>query len=60
MRTKLKGILHQPGFPSDVSFAEVDCFNDRNMNDLRTKLKGLIDRYVNQISISVTNVKNHV
>ena len=44
MRAKVKEMLRQPGFPVDVSFAEVDCFNDKCVNDLRMKIKGLIDR----------------
>lgn len=44
MRTKVKDMLRNPGFPSDVSFVELNCFNDKQMNDMRTKVKNIIDR----------------
>lgn len=44
MRAKIQEMLRQPGFPTGVSFAEVDCFNDKYVSDLRTKIQGLIDR----------------
>lgn len=46
MRTKVKDMLLNPGFPRDVSFVEINSFNDKHINDLRTKVKSLIDRYV--------------
>lgn len=46
MRTKVKDMIRNPGFPSDVSFAELSCFNEKQVNDLRVKAKGLIDKYV--------------
>lgn len=44
MRARIKEMLRQPGFPSDVSFAEVNCFSEKCVRDLRTKIKALIDR----------------
>lgn len=46
MRMIIKDMLRNPGYPNDVSFAEISCFNDKHINDLRMKIKGLIDRYV--------------
>jgi len=46
MRSMVKDVAYQPGFPGNVAFAEVDCFNQKNMTELRTKIKGLIDRLV--------------
>ncbi len=44
MRTKVKEMIRHPGFPSDVSFAEISCFNERHIHDLRVKAMGLIDK----------------
>ena len=44
MRSKIKNMLSNPGFPCDVSYAEVSCLNDRHITDLRAKIKDLIDK----------------
>lgn len=44
MRTRVKDMIRHPGFPSDVSFAELSCFNEKQINDLRVKVQGLIDK----------------
>lgn len=44
MRIKVKEMLKNPGFPSDVSFVELNSFNDKQMNEMRTKVKSLIDK----------------
>lgn len=44
MRTKVKDMIRSPGYPSDVTFAELSCFSEKQMNDLRVKVKGLIDK----------------
>lgn len=46
MREKLREMLRRPGFPMDVSFAEVSCFDERQMAELRKKIKTLIDKSV--------------
>ena len=46
MRDKIKEMLRRPGFPLDVSFAEVSCFDEKQMADLRKKIKTLIDKSV--------------
>ena len=43
MRTKICEMLRKPGFPSDVSFAEVTCFDEKMVGGLRRKMKELID-----------------
>ena len=47
MREKIKEMLRRPGFPMDVSFAEVSCFDEKQMVELRKKIKILIDKLVN-------------
>ena len=44
MREKIKEMLRRPGFPMDVTFAEVSCFDEKQMIELRKKIKMLIDR----------------
>ena len=46
MRAKIKEMLRRPGFPLDVSFAEVSCFDEKQMAELRKKIKTLIDKSV--------------
>ena len=46
MRTKIAEMVRKPGFPTDISFAEVSCFDDKLVGDLRRKIKELIDRWV--------------
>lgn len=46
MRTKIKDMLRNPGFPNDVSFTELDCYNEKQINEVKSKVKALIDRYV--------------
>ena len=46
MRDKMKELLRRPGFPVDVSFAEVSCFDDKQMTELRKKIKMIIDKLV--------------
>ena len=43
MRTRMKDMLRKPGFPNDVYFFEVNCFDVKQMNELRTKVKSLIN-----------------
>lgn len=45
MRSKIQDMIRTPGFPNEVSYAEISCFNDKQVNDLRSKVKNLIDRY---------------
>ena len=51
MRTKIGEMLRRPGFPTEVSFAEVSCFNERLVGVLRRKVKGLIDRWGTEIRV---------
>jgi len=51
MRTKIGEMLHRPGFPTEVSFAEVSCFDERLVGVLRRKVKGLIDRWGTEIRV---------
>ena len=44
MRTKLKDMLRNPGFPGDVSFFEVNCFDEKQMRELRVKIQGLVEK----------------
>ena len=44
MRSKVKDMLRNPGFPIEVSFFELNCFDEKQMRELRTKVQGLIDR----------------
>lgn len=44
MRTKVKDMLRNPGFPSDVFFYEINCFDEKQMKELRVKVQGLIDK----------------
>ena len=46
MKEKVKEMLRRPGFPLDVSFAEVSCFDEKLVFELRKKIKRLIDTYV--------------
>ena len=46
MREKTRDMLRRPGFPMDVSFAEVSCFDEKQMTELRKKIKMLIDKLV--------------
>lgn len=46
MRTKIKDMLRNPGFPNDVSFTELDCYNEKQINEVKSKVKALIDRYI--------------
>ena len=50
MREKMRELLRRPGFPMDVSFAEVSCFDEKQMADLRKKIKMLIDRLSHDMS----------
>ena len=51
MQTKIGEMLRRPGFPTEVSFAEVSCFNERLVGVLRRKVKGLIDRWGTEIRV---------
>lgn len=46
IKEKIKQMLRRPGFPIDVSFAEVSCFDEKQVFELRKKIKRLIDKYV--------------
>ena len=46
MREKMKEMMRRPGFPMDVSFAEVSCFDEKQMTELRKKIKLLINKLV--------------
>ena len=38
-------MISQPGFPTDVSFADVSCVGEKlGMNELRNKIKEIISR----------------
>ena len=39
MRTRIQELARRPGFPSNLAFSEVDCFNDKMMATLRKKVK---------------------
>ena len=43
MRDKIREMLRRPGFPGDVSFGEVNCFDEKLVVNLRRKIKVLID-----------------
>ena len=45
MRMKIAEMVRRPGFPTDISFAEVGCFDEKLVRDLRNKIKELIDRW---------------
>ena len=51
MQTKIGEMLRRPGFPTEVSFAEVSCFDERLVGVLRRKVKGLIDRWGTEIRV---------
>lgn len=45
MHTRIRNVISQPGFPTDVSFAEVSCMGEKlGMNELRNKIKDIISR----------------
>ena len=44
VRTRIGEMLRRPGFPSEISFAEVNCFDDKLVGALRNKIKGLIEK----------------
>ena len=44
IRTKIMEMLRKPGFPSDVCFADISCFNEKLISGLRRKIKEVIDR----------------
>lgn len=46
MKDRIRDMLRRPGFPMDVSYAEVSCFDEKQMADLRRKIKTLIDKLV--------------
>ena len=61
MREKIKEMLRRPGFPMDVSFAEVSCFDEKQMVELRKKIKILIDKLIYLtcmyfVSISIVSI----
>ena len=39
MRTHIQELSRRPGFPANLVFSEVDCFNDKMMATLRKKVK---------------------
>ena len=51
MRTKIGEMLRRPGFPTEVSFAEVSCFDEKLVGVLRRKVKGLIDRWGTKVRV---------
>ena len=51
MQTKIGEMLRRPGFPTEVSFAEVSCFDEKLVGVLREKVKGLIDRWGTEIRV---------
>jgi len=51
MRTKIGEMLCRPGFPTEVSFAEVSCFDEKLVGVLREKVKELIDRWGTEIRV---------
>lgn len=55
MRDKIREMIRKPGFPGDVSFGEVSCYDDRLVSALRKKIKLLIDGCV-YIYSSVYNI----
>ena len=51
MQTKIGEMLRRPGFPTEVSFAEVSCFDKKLVGVLREKVKELIDRWGTEIRV---------
>ena len=43
MRDRIREMVLRPGFPSEITFAEVSCFNQQQVVMLRKKIKILID-----------------
>ena len=43
MRTKIQDTCRRPGFPGNLAFSEVDCFNDKMLATLRKKVKEQIN-----------------
>ena len=43
MRTKIQDMCRRPGFPVNLSFSEVDCFNEKMLATLRKKVKDHIN-----------------
>ena len=43
MRTKIQDMCRRPGFPVNLSFSEVDCFNEKMLATLRKKIKDQIN-----------------
>lgn len=43
MRDKIRSMLRRPGFPGDITFGEIDCFDEKLILNLRGKIKILID-----------------
>ena len=39
MRTHIQDMSRRPGFPANLAFSEVDCFNDKMLATLRKKVK---------------------
>ena len=39
MRTQIQEMSRRPGFPLNLVFSEVDCFNDKMLATLRKKVK---------------------
>ena len=39
MRTRIQDLARRPGFPPNLSFSEVDCFNDKMLATLRKRVK---------------------
>lgn len=50
MRDKIREMLKKPGFPGDISYGEVSCFDEGLVSALRKKVKMLIDGYVLLVS----------
>jgi hypothetical protein len=44
MRSKVKDMLRNPGFPGDVHFFEMNCFDEKQMKELRTKVQSLVEK----------------
>ena len=60
MKDKIRDMIKKPGFPGDVSFGEVSCFDDRLVSGLRKKIKMLIDGYVSLCNHCVACLTNCV
>ncbi len=51
MRDKIRDMIKKPGFPGDIYFGEVSCFDDRLVSGLRKKIRMLIDGCVPLFSV---------